>query len=925
MSGYLTPRGRGRGVRWSFAVSLVGWLPLVCLLGVLSGAGSLAQDSAPVPRPPPAPPPPPPPVRVEESVAISPERRATRSKELYSIGDPTDKEQYVLELINRARLDPNAEAQRLEDTDDGPTLLSYDTYGIDFERFAEEVGELAGDVPPLSMNAKLLESARGHSLDMLQTGFQGHYSGGDVGNGDTISDRVQAVGYEYSFLGENVYAFGESPSHAHAAFEVDWGTLAGETAEEAADGMQDPPGHRNTIHDVNNAYREVGIGIVEGENQVDDKVYGPFSVTQDFGTAPGYVPFVTGVTYFDLNGNDFYDMGEGIGGVRVDVTDSDYYAITSDSGGYSVPSANGVHTVTFSQLGVNGTGDVEITYCRNEKLDFTPDYLPPQLSGDLVPPVGLASSYHATTTPGVTAYEAQALRVGATDWSEGAEDGEGALTVETDGLYPVLSTQDKASGSRSFHLAHTAGDFDAQEPQRVTLDRTILVGSDSELQFQRRLAQMGEDQVLRMQVSADGGDWQTVWEQFGAVDEGTQDADFRAESVSLGQFDGKTVAVRFQFELVYNIWEDPDGSYNHYSGSSADYGIYVDDITVTNAPEISAVQTLASSRGATFTFTPAAYEEYVLRVRAINQDRELPFGPGLEVVGSEENGRVTCSLTGPAEARWKLVSTDGGGYESGWLEDDALLQHLDDGDYRVEFLVVPGYWSPAAVGLTVNGTLQPVEANYEEGAFTDNDADGMDDLWEQQIVAANDSDDLLATADVLPGDDFDGDGRDNETEYLEETDPVLTNIPLAPGWNLIALPRQPEDGQDGVAALFPEASPQNAWTLAEDPEAPDPYVTTETLDGLHPAWISWDGEEGSVSPSGTPLWDTSITLVPGWNLVAFPRAVPFPSDAPVAKTIWRWSPQLGRYVKVRAPDNDGRLLTGYGYWIFAYEAAVIVP
>ena len=49
------------------------------------------------------------------------------------------------------------------------------------------------------------------------------------------------------------------------------------------------------------------------------------------------VPFLTGVVYYDFNGNNFYDLGEGTGGVVVTASGSSFFATTANSGGYSVP------------------------------------------------------------------------------------------------------------------------------------------------------------------------------------------------------------------------------------------------------------------------------------------------------------------------------------------------------------------------------------------------------------------------------------------------------------------------------------------------------------------------------------------------------------------------------------------------------------
>jgi hypothetical protein len=55
---------------------------------------------------------------------------------------------------------------------------------------------------------------------------------------------------------------------------------------------------------------------------------------------------------------------------------------------------------------------------------------------------------------------------------------------------------------------------------------------------------------------------------------------------------------------------------------------------------------------------------------------------------------------------------------------------------------------------------------------TDQDTDGMPDAWEQQIVDANLGDSITSIADVLPGDDYDGDGLNNMEEFIAGTLPT---------------------------------------------------------------------------------------------------------------------------------------------------------
>ena len=61
------------------------------------------------------------------------------------------------------------------------------------------------------------------------------------------------------------------------------------------------------------------MGVVEGTNGG----VGPLLVTHAMATSSDYnQPFITGVAYFDTDGDGFYDEGEGIGGITVKVDGS---------------------------------------------------------------------------------------------------------------------------------------------------------------------------------------------------------------------------------------------------------------------------------------------------------------------------------------------------------------------------------------------------------------------------------------------------------------------------------------------------------------------------------------------------------------------------------------------------------------------------
>lgn len=517
---------------------------------------------------------------------------------LYSIGQPTDEEQEYLELINRARANPNAEATRLRTTTDPEVLSTYAYFNVDLNLMASQFAALSA-APPLSLNANLSVAARLHGQDMLANNFQGHYGsdGADPGT------RMTRQGYTWSTYGENVYASAESVFYGHAGFEVDWGNGPG--------GMQTPAGHRSNIHSA--GFREAGIGVINGVNGG----VGPQLVTQDFANKFGSVPFVTGVAYYDLNQNGRYDAGEGIGGVSVAVTGSTYSALTASSGGYSVPvPGNGSYTVTFSSPDLTATQRVvTVTGNNNVKVDYVPAYVSPTVAGPSVAVVGQSTTYNSSAVGGATAYQWKRHRRLPLTATEGAEGSPTNVTLATTGSYTVLATDVKAAGARSFHLAHVN-----PSRQTVTWNKVIRPATSSQLSFSSRLGWASSSQVGRAQVSTNGGStWLDVWSAPGTSSAG-QTA-FARVTNSLAPFAGQEISIRFSFDFT-------GGSY--YNSASAGVGWYIDEIGVSQAEEL--VDAVISDMPARqFAFTAPTSGNYGLRVRAQVGGRWLDWGPTLQV------------------------------------------------------------------------------------------------------------------------------------------------------------------------------------------------------------------------------------------------------------------------------------------------------
>ena len=568
----------------------------------------------------PAPPVPPPILRVPGSgVPPSPIFPAAGPVQ-YSIGEPTDEEQLYLELLNRSRANPPAEGVRLATTTDTEVRAALTQYAVDTDLMKMQFNVIPA-VPPLAMNALLTAAAREHSADMLANVYQGH----DGTDGSDPFTRMIDHGYIYSSAGENVYAAARSVFHGHAGFNIDWGSGPG--------GMQDPPGHRINIHHV--SFREVGIGVVDGSKTTPTNRVGPQLVTQDFGTAQsGGSPFITGVVYYDLNGNGFYDLGEGIGGIRVDVAGANYFAVTANSGGYAVPvTGNGAKTVTFLGGGLMTTQRVvNVSNGNNVKADLVPVYSPPTISGPNPALVNGSNGYSFTAVAGASSYQWKQTRRAPFTAIEGAENGLANVTVTASAGYNVIASDVQFTGSKSFHLA-----MPVAEKQILTLNRLLRPGANGQWIFAERLGVASSNQVARAQISTNGGvTWQDVWSRAGTVPPGSGQAGFAPVTNSLSAYAGQEIMTRFVYDFSAG---------NYYTGTNAGVGLYLDDISFTNTEELTSPATNNVPTGTNFVFTPSQAGDYVLRARAFVSNHYLDYGPPFLVTANTNVTPVTLRIT----------------------------------------------------------------------------------------------------------------------------------------------------------------------------------------------------------------------------------------------------------------------------------------
>src|SRR5207253_1520873 len=200
------------------------------------------------------------------------------SRRLLAASYPTNAEQYLLELINRGRANPTAEAAR---------------YGIDLNE-----GLTAGTIStapkqPLAISPFLVTSARGHSQWMIDTDTFSHTGI----NGTDPGDRMTNAGY--AFTGS--WTWGENIGWSGSTGSVDLNSTTAQIHRDLfVDSTVTGRGHRLNL--MSNSFREIGPGVVTG----NFSGYNAVMVTEDFATTGSNV-FLTGVAYTDaITKDNFY-------------------------------------------------------------------------------------------------------------------------------------------------------------------------------------------------------------------------------------------------------------------------------------------------------------------------------------------------------------------------------------------------------------------------------------------------------------------------------------------------------------------------------------------------------------------------------------------------------------------------------------------
>lgn len=247
-------------------------------------------------------------------------------------------EQYFLELVNRARLDPASEAER---------------QNIDLNRDLAAGTITTEAKQPLAANALLQIAAEDHSLWMLDANEFSHTGQ----NGTDPGDRIEAAGYEF----EGSWTWGENLARLLSTAAVDADMAVGEHFN----GLYASEGHRENM--FNASFRETGVAQELGTFTWSGKDYSASLLTHKFAKT-GTDLFLTGAVYSDTDDDLFYSIGEGQTDAVISIGES--AVSTGPSGGYALAVAG--TTSTDVTLEHNTTVvDVTVTFHEsNLKLDL---------------------------------------------------------------------------------------------------------------------------------------------------------------------------------------------------------------------------------------------------------------------------------------------------------------------------------------------------------------------------------------------------------------------------------------------------------------------------------------------------------------------------------------------------------------------------
>ncbi len=265
----------------------------------------------------------------------------------------------MLFLINEARANPQAEAQRLLSMLQTDPDLRGAAAETDVSGFLAQMDSLP-PLPPLAFNTRLIDAALDHDQAMLAGNSLSAFRPGlphNPGRGDrrrrpsVLSARKRRLGNrrEHLCLPPKPVTGASLTDYVdffEAGLLLDWGNP---DFGHLRNLMAPEVGEMASVPHV--PFNQIGIGIITGVQPTTPSALnvGPAILTQEFAWSAG-TQFLTGVAYQDDNHDGAYSIGEGLGGVTITATGNagqgTFQTTTWDSGGYSLELPPGPYTVS---------------------------------------------------------------------------------------------------------------------------------------------------------------------------------------------------------------------------------------------------------------------------------------------------------------------------------------------------------------------------------------------------------------------------------------------------------------------------------------------------------------------------------------------------------------------------------------------------
>ncbi|GEP45432.1 CAP domain-containing protein [Brevifollis gellanilyticus] len=296
--------------------------------------------------------------------------------------DPTAEQQYMLELVNRMRMNPGGELENLVNMSspgvwdtlksDHPTVAAaLDFYGVSASALASQWGTLTA-APPLAWNDSLAAASNTYSNLMVTQDQQAHGL-----DGMSVGQRIVNAGYSSNWgdAAQTLFATAADGMHAHSALAIDWGPDGG-----SGTGIQPGATHRAALMDP--LYKEIGIGFQTISIPITNgEVTGPVVITEHLGNARRLEgvnlvsdAILTGSIFDDsVLSDNFYTPGEGVSGVLVFVYDNTNGNLvasgqTNSVGGFNI-ALTGLTDGTEYRVEAPGTGQGPQTFSLNTRME----------------------------------------------------------------------------------------------------------------------------------------------------------------------------------------------------------------------------------------------------------------------------------------------------------------------------------------------------------------------------------------------------------------------------------------------------------------------------------------------------------------------------------------------------------------------------